>query len=214
MRVPSDAQAALLVLLAEHDEDGRTVEWCAIGDEDDYRPGRARLYVEVIDREANTGRFESADGYRHAHRLATVQACLRHGWLSDLHQRTLTWPASRHRPARTWEMRQLDATQDGVIALGLWRERKLNGPPAALPALTDRQRAVVELAQRARELGYALCALEPSRLEARRMRRAGWFTGCWVANSATGLVPTPIAVVEIRPEQADTAPAEERADRD
>lgn len=204
MRVPSNAQAALLAFLAGHDEAGRTIEWCASGDYDDYKPGRARLYLEVIDREANTSRFEMADEHRYLHRVATVRACLGHGWLSGLHRRMVTWPVSTlHREKRTWDLRQLDMTEDGVIALGLWRERRLKAPPMALPSLTVREREVVELAQRASELGYALCALEPSRSEARRMRRAGWFSGCWVANGATGLVPTPIAVVEVRPDLAD-----------
>lgn len=94
-------------------------------------------------------------------------------------------------------------TEDGTIALGLWRQRKLRSPPATLPELTDRERDVVELAQRALELGYALCARKPARDEARRMRRAGWITDCWIANAARGLVPTPLALVEIRPDQAD-----------
>ncbi len=96
-------------------------------------------------------------------------------------------------------------TEDGVIALGLWRQRKLRSPPATLPELTDRERDVLELAQRALELGYTLCAREPARGETRQMRRAGWITDCWVANAARGIVPTPLALVEIRPDQADRA---------
>lgn len=94
-------------------------------------------------------------------------------------------------------------TEDGVIALDLWRQRKLRTPPPKLPELTDREREIMELAQRALELGYCLCARRPARAEARRMRHAGWITDCWVANAARGLVPTPLALVEVRPDQAD-----------
>lgn len=199
MREPSRAQAALLALIADHEADGHAVEWQAERN-DTYRPSRARLYVERVDREKNCSRFEPADGGRYAHRLATVRACLRHGWLSILHERTITGER------RDWQLAQLDLTEDGVIALGLWRERRLRAVPAPLPTMTTHEREIAELAQRALELGYALCAREPVRDEARRMRRAGWFTphGCWVANSATGLVPTPITLVELRPEHADS----------
>lgn len=127
------------------------------------------------------------------HKTATVAVCARAGWL---------------------EIDPDDAearlTEDGIIALGLWRQRKLARPPAGMPTLSDREREVAELAQRALELGYALCPRKPARAEARRMRRAGWFSphGCWVANNADGLVPTPMAIVELRPETADTALAE------
>jgi hypothetical protein len=209
MRVPSDAQAALLALIAEHEEAGRDVEWMVATTETLDRPSRARLYIEVIDREKNTSSFTMADGWTYAHRVATVRACLRLGWLDDLHQRTVRFPKHRYqRRDHARELHQLDLTEDGVIALGLWRERKLNAPPAPLPTLSAREREIVELAQRAHELGYALCAREPARLEARRMRRAGWFGACWVANSATGLVPSPMAVVEVRPALADEAVAE------
>ena len=70
-------------------------------------------------------------------------------------------------------------------------------------ALRDRQREIVQLAQRALDLGYALCAREPARAEARRMRKDGWWDGCWVANSAIGLVPTSLAIAAALPERAD-----------
>jgi hypothetical protein len=202
----SQAQAALLALVAEHEERGVAIEWTTATDDDTYRPSRARLYVEVIDREANTSRFDMADGHTYAHRVATVEACVKAGWLSILHERTINWPASEwNRRSRTWLMRQIDLTEDGVIAAGVWRERRLNADPEPLPTMTDREREIAELAQRAYDLGYALCARTDVRKEATRMRRAGWFRGCWIANSAHGLVPTPMAVVELRPERADRA---------
>lgn len=209
MRCPSDAQAAALALIAEHEERGAAVEWQTNAPPNRWRPSRALLYVEVIDREANRSRFDPADGGYYAHREATVRACIKQGWLSDLHKRTLSWPATGRSKASEQHLAQLDLTEDGVIALGLWRERKLNAPPAPTPTMTPREREIADLAQRAYDLGYALCAREPARLEARRMRRAGWFGDCWVANSAMGLVPSPMAVVEIRPERAD-GPDQER----
>jgi hypothetical protein len=203
VRVPSDAQAALLALIAEREADGEAVEWNRTPDYDD-RPSRAWLRVERIDREANTVRFESADGGYDRHRVATVRACLNAGWLDGLQTRILRFPRDQwHRRDRYWDMQQLDLTEDGVIALGVWRERKLNAPPAPLPTLAGREREIAELAQRAYELGYALSPRKPARREARRMLKDGWFTGCWLANAAYGLVPSPMTLVEIRPELAD-----------
>ncbi len=216
MRLPSAAQAALLALIAEHDEREINVEWCASVTlhvtprpyaDSQHHPHRARLYVEVVDRVKHQSRFDMADGWTYAHRLVTVQSCLGRGWLSGLHQRHVEFPADEYTQRQTWHLRQLDLTEDGVIALGLWRERKLKAPPVAMPSLSAREREIAELALRAHELGYALCARKPARAEARRMRDAGWFTrhGCWVANNATGLVASPMAVVELRPDAADIA---------
>ncbi len=202
MRCPSDAQARLLGAI---DDTSDIVEFGA-----DTKDSWANLVVERVDRERNVSRFESLDGgyYSRRHRRVTVQSCLRAGWLSDLHERTLSLPPSAWHPrARVWRLKQLDMTEDGVIALGLWRERKLQSPPPEAPRLSDRGQEIVELAQRALELGYTLCPRKPARSEARALRRAGWFTpgGCWVANSASGLVPSPMAVVQVRPASADVA---------
>lgn len=202
MKCPSDAQATVLALIEEYDERGENVEWQVNVTDGTW----AQLHVERTDREANTSRFLPAySGGRYRYRVASVRACVRYGWLSTLHERTLSWSESSFQKAHEWQLHQLDLTEDGMIALGLWRERKLNAPPAPLPTLTEREREIADLAQRAYDLGYALCAREPARPEARRMRRAGWFTDCWIANNASGLVPTPMAVVEIRPEVADHA---------
>jgi hypothetical protein len=216
VKLPSDAQAALLALIAEHESEGRTVEWNRTPDYDD-RPSRACLRIEHIDREANTVRYDSADGGRDRHRVATVRACLNAGWLDGLHTRILRFPRDQwHRRDRYWDMQQLDLTEDGVIALGVWRERKLNAPPAPLPTLAGRERDIAELALRAYELGYALSPREPARREARQMRRTGWFTTCWLANAAYGLVPSPMTLVELRPDEADViaeSAAQERPTR-
>jgi hypothetical protein len=104
---------------------------------------------------------------------------------------------------QTWWLKPLRLTEDGEIALGVWSERKLNVGPAPLPELDERQQEIIQLAQRALDLGYALCAREPARAEARTMRKDGWWDGCWVANSATGLVPTSLAIAAALPERAD-----------
>ncbi len=209
LKVPSDAQATLLGLVQRLNGEGREIEWRS-GCERDYRPSRADLAYEVVDREKDTARLESADEGRREHRIVTVEACERAGWLHLLHERSMLIKRRRYYPSdpteETWRLRQLDLTEDGVIALGLWRERKLHAAPAPLPSLTERETEIVELAGRALELGYALCAREPARKEAKRMRKAGWWDGCWVANSVSGLVPSPLAVVEVFPDRADGVP--------
>jgi hypothetical protein len=179
----------------------------------EQRDRRAVLLVEVEDREQGRAWLESATGYRRDAqvRVATLEACLRHGWLAVAHERVFAqglplsnvWFVGRSQP--TVVCRELTLTEDGVIALGVWRERKLKADPLPVPTLNDREREVVGLAHRALELGYALCAREPARREAASLRRRGWFdrSGCWVANNASGLVPTAMAVVEVAPDQAD-----------
>lgn len=202
MKCPSDAQAALLALVERHESLDHVVE--QVTSRVHWKPSRALLVIEHIDREKNTMQMRSADAGRAEHRLATVDACLRHGWLDDLHTRAITWPAQPGLPAgRVDQQRQLDLTEDGVIALGLWRERKLKAPAAPTPTMTDREREIADLAQRAIELGYIICAQPEHRTEANRMRRAGWLRDCWVANSPLGLVPSALALVEVRPDDAD-----------
>lgn len=200
MKLPSDAQAAFLALLQERNEEGHEVEWMP---HDDYLPSRASLRYETIDRDANTSTFHAADDWTWRHRVVTVEACERLGWISLVHERTVQRSGGYPPETVTWLLRQIDLTEDGVIALGLWRERKLKAPPPPLPTLSDREREIVELAARALELGYALCACESARKEAKQMRDAGWWNGCWVANSVSGLVPSPLAVAEVFPDRAD-----------
>jgi hypothetical protein len=119
-------------------------------------------------------------------RVETATRCVLSGWL-EISEDSEAW-----------------LTEAGVIVLGLWRVDALRRPPTLAPSLTDRERQIVDLAVRARDLGYTLAPLEPARTEANRLRRAGWFTRCWIANNARGLVPTPLALVEIRPDTADT----------
>jgi len=204
VRIPSDAQAAFLSKLAEREEAGDTIEWNATPDRES---STAALMVERVDRVKNTSRFDPVWAIQV--RNVTLAACLKYGWLNDLHRRAVRVKQSRGEPReRLWDLRQLDFTEDGIIALGVWRERRLNAPPEPLPTLTDREREIVELAARAIELGYALAPRKPARAEARRMRDAGWFRQYGIANHVLGLAPTPMAIVEIRPDQADIVQTE------
>lgn len=211
MKACSDAQAAFLRLVKAPPHGAEAIL---------YEPSddgfRASLCVEQIDRENDTGRlswlYEWRDGGRDAPRfvrVSTVEAAIREGWVSDLHESIVHLPATRWSVERTYRFRELRLEEDGEIVLGRWHERKLKAPPTPLPTLTPREREVAELALRAIELGYALAPRKPARAEARRLRRAGWFGTCWIANNALGLVPTPMTVVELRPSMADlVAPAE------
>jgi hypothetical protein len=216
--LPSDAQARLLRLVAAFERQDETIEWLTNAEATywiNYRPSFARLLVERVDRERDVARFMPAVETRENEaRISTVRACFNRGWLES-GERMCVVPATRYdlnlgrnvETKQTFWLRSLDLTEDGRIALGVWGERRLNADPPPLPRLDERQQEIVQLAQRAYELGYALCAREPARDEARRMRKDGWWDGCWVANSATGLVPSPLAVVEVFPERADEVAA-------
>ena len=223
MRSPSDAQALLLGCVESHGLEGDEV----LAGIQDGGP-QLSLYVErtgaQVDRRCTPmsvglGHLEDTDilavpATLARVRMATFRACERNGWLDITRSREIVtkclgvcWKGygDAH-----WHVALacVDLTDGGTIALGLWRQRKMSAPPAAAPEMNGREREVAELAQRALELGYALCARKPARQEARRMKRAGWFdrNGCWVANNASGLVPSSMAVVELRPELADGGP--------
>lgn len=206
-KLPSDAQVAVLTVVAEYEERGTDLYWRPGYA---WRRGWAALAREEIDREVNRGAWLTWS--QNDVREVSVSACVRHGWLDDSHEAVVvngittanTYYVGHLPPPDPEVLRQLTLTEDGVIALGLWRERRLAAPPPPLPTLSDSDKEIVELAQRAFELGYVLCPRKPARNEARRMRREGWFETCWVANSAYGLVPSPIALVEVRPTLADS----------
>lgn len=221
----SDAQATALAFVARAAEAETLYVRYELRDPVNRLGGGPRdvcLLRERVDDDAGASWFEQIDsspyamrrctGVRRGLRWESVDACIKRGWLALEYPRYFaTGPRIatgglyfRARDRQEETLHELCLTEDGTIALGLWRERKLKAPPAPMPTLTDREREIAELAQRAFELGYALCAREPARLEARRMRRAGWFSGCWVANNASGLVPTPMALVEVRPDLADS----------
>jgi hypothetical protein len=89
------------------------------------------------------------------------------------------------RPPEPEVLRKLTLTQDGTIALGVWRERKLHTQPAPTPALSGRDRAVVELAARALALGTAWRPV----MTRRGVRHAAWHArgGSPVGLSGAGL---------------------------
>lgn len=206
MRVPSSAQASLLTLVADYESRGELVEWDTNEAEDGHRPSAARLYVERVDREKNTAKFDMACGWTYAHRVATVKACIKYGWLDDLHKRRLHSPKTQWTREHVYELVQLDTTEDGVIALGLWRERKLNAPAPPTPTLSGCAYEAVALADAAVRLGYRLVPhSDEARLQARRLKRDGWVHRGHVGASALSVVPTASGVVEVNPEAADVA---------
>jgi hypothetical protein len=125
VQVPSDAQASFLALIKERNDEGHEVEWLTT---DDYRPSRACLRHETVDREKNTSTFHCSDNGTWQHRIATLDACARRGWVALVHERTVQRRAWDGAPV-TWHLRQIDLTEDGFIALGMWREHKLKSPP-------------------------------------------------------------------------------------
>lgn len=206
MRAPSDAQATLLALIADYEGRDELVEWDSNAPEDGHRPSAARLYVERVDRENNTARLEMACGWTYAHRVATVKACIKHGWLNDLHRREINVPKTKWTRAHTYALAQLDTTEDGVIALGLWRHRKLTAPPKPAPTLAGHDYEVVALADRAARLGYRVVPhSDDARATARRLKRAGWIERGHVGASALSIIPTAMGVVEVNAEAADVA---------
>lgn len=205
MKLPSDAQARLLSRVSDLEREGREVFWTT-----EQGHARAAIFYEKEDRERHIAGFEHLFRlYREQPMVKTVRAAIRAGWLDDTHERIFSsglpligviYACDDPDPV---VVEQLTLTEDGRIALGVWRERKMAAPPVQLE-ISDREREVIELADRALKLGYALCAREPARQEARRMKKAGLLNGCWVAHNPDGLVPAAPAVVEVFPERADS----------
>lgn len=120
-------------------------------------------------------------------RRATVTACVRHGWLEIDPEDCEAW-----------------VTDDGRIALGLWRQRKLSEPALPLPVLADDDRRVVTLADEALRLGYKLApSSDDAKAQARRLRRDGWVKRGFIGASTSSVEPTPMATVEVNPGAAD-----------
>jgi hypothetical protein len=210
MKLPSDSQARVLSEIEHHAAQDEEVFWKPVEGN-----GRelATLFYERLDRETNRGGLEYLFwGSDYKPIEATIRALAREGWVDDSHERVDVsglpiigvhyWGTEKPEPVFT---RELTLTEDGVIALGLWRQRRARATPDTPSALSDREREVVELATRALELGYGLSAREPARKEARQLRKQGWFErrGAWIANSASALVPSASALCEVRPEKAD-----------
>lgn len=222
-RVPSDAQAALLGSIDDHRRDGDDV---FAGDE--HGNTMISLYVERLGSQVprhsspmsvGLGSYEDTDVLlRYAAlqsvRRATLQACITHGWLNADHEREITTAcigvAWKGHGNHLWTVTlpAIAITDDGRIALGLWRQRKLEAPPVAAPVLDGADRAVVAASLEAVALGCRLVPVsDEARKQARRLKREGWIGRGMVGASATCILPTPIAIVEVAPESAD-APLE------
>lgn len=222
MKVPSDAQARVLTFVQAEEAEGRTIYWRAPREvpEDaspsarwlaasEAHPSLASIAFESIDREANSSRFIPYYDGRVRHRSLVV--CVREGWISTVHERVFVSGArgfvddldDDSDRDRTTILRQLDLTEDGELALGLWHERKANTPVVA-PELGQVDRAVLELAQRALALGYRLVPRDEDAMrQARRMKHEGWVQRGWIGRSAMSVLPTATALVELHPERAD-----------
>lgn len=97
--------------------------------------------------------------------------------------------------------------EDGVIALGRWRQRKMAEPAPAAPVLEGRDREVVALAEHALRLGYQLVpTTDDARKHARRLKRAGWVERDYTSSSTMSVVPSASGLIEVNPDAADVAP--------
>lgn len=218
MRLPSDAQAAALELVAMYDADGVALYWPkhAISADDldgAGAPHRAVLWTEREDRGADTSRYEPIGwSTRERPRKTTLRSCIRHGWVNSVHERILAC-GLRH-PAVMWSghppggmvLRELSLTEDGVIALGLWRHRKLTAPQVPEPTLAGRDREIVALAERAVRCGFRLAPCsDNARADARRLAREGWTTQGAFGVGVQAVLPTARGQVEVNPAAADSA---------
>lgn len=220
MRRPSDAQARCLAFIELHP---REVLWPHRCDDGmgvvpvphEWRPSRAKLC------EIHTAPVEpviiGGDGPGERLRsvcpepkilASTLRSVVAAGWLSLSDGEAATLPPSvisgggRLRDEDVF-LRALSLTDDGRIALGLWRQEQAATPAAVM---TDRERAVVELAVQARAIGYVIVPeTDDARALARAMRRGGWIYRGSVSASARSVDATAIARVEVDPGSADTA---------
>jgi hypothetical protein len=211
VRLPSDAQAALLSCVQEHEQAGEEV----LGTWDES--SRATLVIERGDHGPLHGvdYFVQIDDRYPAlvpaslenPRRVTVVACARHGCLDAERLVTVT----SQRLGRCWTLspqeyplRVLELTEDGTIALGVWRQRKLAAPPAPSPTLQGTDRDVVALAEHAMRLGYRLApASDDARAQARRLAREGWVSRGHLGVGTRTLKPTALGTVEVDPAAAD-----------
>lgn len=214
MRLPSDAQVAALALVVEYEETATPLYWPrhATGGEQDYEHrSRAALWTEHEDREANRGRLEPLGVSRSSPRTVTLHACIRHGWLAFTAERLVAQGLTAAAAVIGGEresvvLRELGLTEDGTLALGLWRQRKLTAPPAPTPTLDGRDREIVTLAEHAARLGFRLAPrTDQARADARRLKREGWVQRGHLGAGVRTLVPTAIGEVEVNPAAADTA---------
>lgn len=218
MKAASDAQARLLQLVADHERQGHTLLLRDSTADPRYRSPARRVWLalEEIDRTANTSRFITVQHHYESRTplRSTFDVCVRNGWLRPLHEKIVNWRGQANKKVdgewqsveRQWSetMYEVDLTEDGVIAAGVWQERKLKAPPTPDPILADRDREALELAARAQRAGYWLvpCSDE-SRAQARRLTKQGFAYRGGNSGSTYSLKPTAVGAVEVLPDQAD-----------
>lgn len=220
MKAPSDAQARVLIVVQDHEADGEELHWkppiAPSSSLDEYlarsraHRGWADLALEQMDREANTGRWMIWSQPEVTTKSLT--SSIRHGWLDATHE-TVKMSGTPDlgvlydsQPPDPVVLRWLRLTEDGTLALGLWRERKLHAPPPLDPLLALEDRTIVEAAYRAVTLGYRLVPVtDDARKQARRLRREGWVIRGHVGASASSVVPSSSGFVEVAPDLADSA---------
>lgn len=220
--LPSDAQAALLACLQQHDLDGEQV-YTGVHTVRESRGSKAGLFVERTSAEVHPSRKPPSILYRDHDerdillvyasmaeaRIATLGACARRSWIAERGTRQIRtkcvgvcWRGA----GDEWDatVTVLDITEDGVIALGLWRQRKLAKPAETL-ALNGGDRELVALAHRARELGFVLLPdTDDAKRHARQLARTPFARRGWGGGVGTrSLEPTALGAVEVSPETAD-----------
>lgn len=188
MRVPSDAQGRFLAEV------------------ETFEP------VEVAD---EVSRFEELpEGHRggltmtgkraplecgHRVRIETLTVCVREGWVSD-HAFYVRHDIRAETGLTYWweRCRETLLTEDGVIALGLWRQKLARRPPEEL-SIEGADRDLIRAAAIAYEHGFALAPVsDEARGNARRLARGAFARRCFLGNSVRGLTVTAIGQVEAR----------------
>lgn len=219
MSGPSNAQARLLACVEDHARDGDEV--LAEGE-----VHRWLLYVERLGSQVDAHRTPMSVGLAHYSDTdvllveaslprvgaATVRACAKRGWLDVTQTREVTTPCvgvcwkGWGDGLWTVSLAVVDITDDGRIALGLWRQAKLAEPCAPAPRLEGRDRQIVALAEHAERLGFALAPTSAeSKADARRLKREGWVTRGFIGASVRSVLASPTGQVEVHPETADVA---------
>lgn len=214
MRLPSSAQAALLSCIGEHERDdeyvlayeGGEARGTKIGlvlERDDHGPLLSVQHFVSLD----PGLATLVPASLEFPRRATFDACIRNEWIT-LSDHVVTVTSQRlgrcfTLEPKTYELGQLNLTEDGLLALNVWRQRKLAEPPAD-PALEGRDREIVALAEHAVRLGFRLAPrTDEAKKDARRLRREGWVVRGHIGASTSSVVPTAMGAVEVNPGAAD-----------
>jgi hypothetical protein len=219
---PSPAQARLLGCIDDHGRDGDEV----LAGIEGRNELRWSLYVERLGSQVDSRETPMSIGLGHSSDTdillrpaslprvgqATVHACVTRGWLDTGRTREVTTPCIgvcwKGWGDGLWTARFacVDITDDGRIALGLWRQRQMAAPPTPVPRLEGRDREIVALADAAQRLGFALAPTSvAAKGAARRLKREGWVTRGFIGASTGSVLPSPSGQVEVHPDSADIA---------